>query len=134
VTNVTINYRSKDPAEWRRGKETIGYALSQTLRHHAYQMGLQSLVVNGRETSWFRISDILSHPRFTAWEWTEEQLHQEVATNYKRRFVLHGDQLHISAWNGITMKDNTGRTLLGPSSHLSADDVPEVLTHGTVVD
>jgi hypothetical protein len=86
---VSVPPHSTDPEAWKAAEETLGFALGQTLRHSAHQMGLQALREDDLTTSWFSIDDILAHPRFSCWGHSVEDVHREVEFNTKSRFVLH---------------------------------------------
>ena len=121
-----------DVIMWRTAHEALSFALSQTLRHDARAMGLQPLIRNNKDTTWYRIADLLAHPRFQAWGHSEEHIIREVEVNNKTRFVLHPDTVHISAWNGISLRDSDTRArLIGPAKLVHPDSVPPLLVHGT---
>ena len=98
--------RSDDLRLWAAENESIGHALSMTLRHDAFVMRLECLPmkVDSSEarmvdTTWFAIADLLAHARFKCHDYTSEHIQREVDMNVKTHYITHEDGTYISAWN-----------------------------------
>jgi RNA:NAD 2'-phosphotransferase (TPT1/KptA family) len=114
--------------------------MSQALRSDAILMGLVPCLANEEGSrdaqgnvysSYFRVSDILKHPRVTCNGVTREFIEREVESNAKTRIFSHPRNANaIAAWNGHRMTYR-GEKLQGPVASTAPRNTPLVLCHGT---
>lgn len=93
--------------------------LSLVLRHQPDVIGMSL-----DEQGWLEIDGLIENANTRGKKLTLELIHEVVATNDKKRFVLSDDGLRIRA--------SQGHSVSGVNLNLTAASPPETLYHGTV--